>query len=447
MRDGEERVQPARVQVDRADMAEDDFTVASLDSPGVAARSLLGSLPRWLRGRRTHKARVVGLVATALLVMVVAVSLFASATRDPSGAVATLLQLATPSPTATFVPGANAIYFSNGAPWGTLTIDGKRLPQADLTGYGVSVTHGQHHLVYQARYFPTLRCVFSAPRAPGDTCPLDTSYATTQFLLTKALARAIDLGSTGATLQADQRAALTRLANDLLKQQSYTAAIAPGDRYEDGQGHVTIAGAPLQVQLDLTLDTSGANIDGGVGGAPCAQFCPEPTFYNGMAPPGGGWAMGVNIATSWAIADAGGHVLATLNDQAQQRYPGAFNTEVGMQLTPAGWKITGLEGTAIQLIENVAMNQVFQAESDSAGGGAGFSFNLESNPLNGCVMDVIYGGATSRLLWRFGALVAVDANAHRVFPKLPVATAQEQATVAQIMAQSQLRDDSILPVA
>lgn len=452
MRDDEERVRFTQA-ADRADALEDDFSVAPLDPPHAAVRSRLdahlGALWGSLRGRRARKGRALGLAATALLVVAVAASLFARATSDPAAAVATLLQLATPSPTATFVPGANAIYFSNGAPWGTLAIDGKHLPQADLTGYGVSVTRGQHHLVYQARYFPTLRCVFSAPLAPGDTCPLDTSDATTNFLHTKALARAIDLGSTGATLQADQRAALTQLTNDLLKRQSYTATIAPGDRYQAGPGHVAVAGAPLQFQLDLALDTSGANIDGGVGGgvggAPCAQFCPQPTFYDGMAPPGGGWAMGVNIAASWAITDAAGNLIATLNNQTQQQYPNSFNAEEGIQLTPGGWKITGLEGTAIQLIEQVAMNQVFQAESDNSAGGSGFSFNLGSDPLDGCVMDVNYGGATSRLLWRFGVPVAVDANAHRVFPKLPVATTREQALVAQIMTQSQLRDDSILP--
>lgn len=441
MREGEESI--PRTQEEEGD----DLAISPLNADPTARRGL-SFVAFALRGaQRASQRRVAATAATALLVAAVVAGMFAHATSDPGGAVATLLRLSTATPIATFVPGANAIYFTNGAPWGTLTIDGKRLPNADLTGYGTSVTRGVHHLVYQARYFPTLRCEFSAPRASTDTCPLDTSDTTFQYLLSQGLARAINLGSTGATLRADQRAALTQLANDLLKRESATATIAPGDRYLDDQGQIVTATAPLQFQLALALDSSGAGATIHISGAEpdCYQFCPDPTFDNSPAPAGAGWPTRVTVTSALVITDASGHALTGAQYQAGQQLPNVYPVDVGVQLTPAGWKINGLEDLAIQSVQSAAMDSVYQAEGAGSTGGMGVSFTVGTNPLNGCVMDVDYGGARSRLLWRFGALVAVDQIAHHVFPQLPVANAAEQALVASILAQPPLRDDSILP--
>jgi hypothetical protein len=95
---------------------------------------------------------------------------------------------------------------------------------------------------------------------------------------------------------------------------------------------------------------------------------------------------------------------------------------------------------------------VGQAVAQAVGevGGFGSSFLQGTNPLDGCVMDLQIGSDTQhapRLLWRFGVLLAVNADARQVFPRLPVATATEQALAARIVQQQpMLRDDSILPV-
>jgi len=433
MRDGEEPTLQAQEE------AGDDFAITPLDGDSTAPRGLPLTLLHALRGQQR---RVAAVAATTLLVVMVIVGLFAHVTSDPGGALATLLLRATPTPAATFVADANSIYFSNGAPWGTLAIDGKRLPSVDLTGYGVSVTRGTHHLVYQARYFPSLRCTFSAPRAQSDTCPLDTSDATLQFLLSYPLARAIDLGSTSATLQPDQLSALTQLADSMLKAQTLTATIAPGARYLDAQGRIVTASAPLQFQM--TQFVGGAEISG-PGGA-CAQFCPDSTFSNGPHPNDGGWLTMVTITASWSITDTSGRPQTGIDYQAGQPFPGTEPTTVSILLTPSGWRLHWLEDVSGVAVENAAAQSINPAVAEGSDALHGMSFTLAPNPLDGCVMDVDIGDQTARVYWRFGVLVAVDASARQEFPNLLVADAEEQTAVANIMRQQPaLRDDSILP--
>lgn len=425
MGDGEQPAQPIREE-------EDDFALDTtpLDTPGTSPPAVLAML-------RGGRARVATLGATALLVALVVMELFAHATSDPRAAVATLLRLAPPTSPAPLPLSAGTVYFSDGAPWGTLTVDGQRLPSADLTGAGVSFRPGAHQLIYQARYFPSLRCVFSAPRAPSDTCPVDTSDSADQFLLGRGLARIIDLGSTGATLQPDQRLALTRLADDLLGQQALTSTIAPGARYVDDHGQLVTATAPLQFTLTFALDSSEAADAQSI----CYQFCPDPTLSSSPPQPDSAWATRVTVVSFWAVTDASGHSLTSPGYEAGLQYPSARPYAVGLRLTSGGWRIDGLTHVDTPAVISAAAQELNAMES----GAFGVAFLLGKNPLDGCVMDVSPDGQAGppgeplRLLWRYGALLAVSASAQRHFPRLPVANAAEQAVAAHIaqVAQSQ----------
>jgi hypothetical protein len=267
----------------------------------------------------------------------------------------------------------------------------------------------------------------------------------TQFLLDHGLARVINLGSTGDRLQSDQRTLLIQLADNLLKAQSLTAIIAPGDRYLDDHGHVVTATAPLRFTLTLALGDDQAP---GINGS-CYQFCSDPSFGANGQMTSAGWPTRLAVMASWAIADANGQRLTGPGYQAGQHYPSPGLVEVNIQLTAIGWKITGLDGASAQAITEAAGAMVGQAVSNVGGGGYGSSFLQGLNLLDGCMMDVHIGGDTQhtpRVLWRFGVLLAVNADARQVFPQLPVATAAEQALAAHIAQQQPtLRDDSILP--
>ncbi len=425
MRDGDELAQPGRLS-EREEA--DDFSI------GVSALDGSANPPHRLPlALRSRGGRAATLAATTLLVAVVVAGLFIHATSDPGEALDTLLGRPTATPSATLVPGANTIYFSNGVPWGALTIDGKRMPSADLTGDGVTVPQGIHHLVYQARYFPTLRCVFSAPPALSDTCPLDTSDSTSQFMLTQGVARVLDLGSTGASLQADQRDALIQLADNILSAQTLTATIAPGERYLDDQGDLVTATEPLHFTLTVALGgAEPQNADD----TSCTQFCPDPALSAGGQPAGAGWSTRLTVSAYWAITDASGRRLTGVNYEAGLSYPESAPVIVNVQLTAGGWQIDGLEGSSADAVANAVGQAATNVVSGEDGDGFGTSTLAGRDPLDGCVIDVGYSGYTSRLFWRFGALLTVDASAQRIFPLLPVATAAEQAAVTRILAQS-----------
>ncbi|HEX2349540.1 MAG TPA: hypothetical protein VHI51_14000 [Ktedonobacterales bacterium] len=415
----------------RVDEHEDDeFTRASLDPPRAAPSRMAFPVaalaaPFALRGARR---RALTLAATALLVAVVVVGLFVHVTSNPGGAVGALLRLSTPTPAATFMPGANAIYFSNGVPWGSLTIDGKRMPQADLSGYGITVTRGAHQLVYRARYFPSVRCVFSAPQAHSDTCRLDTSADADQFLLNMApLARVIDLGSTRAALPADQLAAIVQTANAQLRAQSATANIAPGERYLDDHGQVVVASEPLLFTMTLAIDDFPGDID-----LNCAQICFAPNFSDGLSPGVGSLRVNAYVAVSWDITDSIGRSISSSAAQAGPRASAFFVTDLAIQPSDSGWRLHWLDALTPDAVEgaasaaaNLVVNQVGQNSY-------GMSFMLALNPLDGCVMDVDDGNGSMRVFWRFGVLLSVNRIAHAVLPVLPVANAQEQAAASNI---------------
>lgn len=414
MRDGAEPPQSARDEGD-------EFITTSLDAPD---RPEQAPVPAW----RSMRARVVTLGVTALLVVVVAVGLVAHATSDPSVTIDALLRLSTPTPEATFSPGANVLLASDGAPWGTLTIDGRRMPTVDMLGAAFTVSRGAHRLVYQARYFPTLRCVFSAPPVDSDTCPLDTSDAASQFLLTHALGRVLDLGSTGLTLQSDQRAALTQLANSMLATQDVTEIIAPGDHYLDGQGHIVTATAPLRFSLRLSLgETEMPDVSGY-----CAQFCPTPSFTLGGQTDHQEWPTRISVTSAWEITDASGRAVTPPIYLAGQLFPSSNVLLIGVRLTPTGWEINGLGQQVNGAVSNAATAAVSALANQLNTNSYGMSSQVGQDALQGCVVGLTYSGKSARLLWRFGALLALDSATHQAFPQLPVATAAELALAAQM---------------
>lgn len=396
----------------------DDFAVESIEVAPLDGR------PATPRRPRRQPSRALTLAATVAVVLAVLVGLFARVATNPAAAVATLLLMPTATPKPTFVPGANVVYFSNGAPWGVLTIDGRRMPSPDLLGAAVEVSAGTHTLTYQARYFPSVRCTFSVPARHSDTCPKDHSQEASQFLLDQGLARVLDLGSTGATLQHDQLNTLISLANAQLAGQARTATIQPGDRYLDAHGQIVTASAPLRFTLSLSLDQSETS---GLPTVLCFQFCPDPTFTTGGQLYNQQWPMRVSILAAWAITDANGAALTTADYQAGQQFQTPIVDDMGVQLTPDGWKVTEAVDVSVEATK-LAAEQVVQQAAASNNSGVSLGLILGSNPLNGCVMDVqVQGGKdTSRLFWRFGALLALGTSAQKRFPQLPLATNAEE---------------------
>jgi hypothetical protein len=407
---------PAGVPQSAGDNA-NDFAVETIEVTSLDGRS---SKPR--RPRRPPP-RALTLAATVAVVLAVAVGIFVRTATNPAAAVATLLLMSTATPQPTFVPGANIVYFSNGAPWGVLTIDGRRMPSPDVLGAMVEVSAGTHTLTYQARYFPSVHCTFSAPARPSDTCPKDQSQEASQFILDQGLGRVLDLGSTGATLQQDQLTALISLANAQLAGQAKTAPIQPGDRYLDANGQIVTASAPLRFTLTLSLDQSETS---SLPTSACFQFCPHSSFTTGGQLSNQQWPMRVSILAAWAITDANGAALTPSDYLARQQIQLPILDDMGVQLTPDGWKVTEAMDVSVQATQQTAALVLEQAAvSNSSTSGFSISFIIGKNPLNGCVMDVAVGGDTARLFWRFGVLLAVGTSSQTDFPQVPLANYSE----------------------
>jgi hypothetical protein len=390
----------------------------------------------------------VGLAASALLVVAVLAGLFVHATSDPVVDFEALLQIYTPTPEETFVPGANLIFIMNGVPWGVLTIDGKQIPQDVAIIRGVSLTHGTHHLVYQARYFPTLRCAISAPSQPEDSCPIDGLQGESgSFISDHGLARMINLDLDSSRLQPDQFSALEQQINRMLSAKTYSATIAPGDHYMNVQGDVVTASEPLTFALQLSLDLAPDNTTGSAGGF-CVQLCSAPEAIGSADSFDSHWWVNIQVGERWSLTDAHGNTAvmsypATGPDLARARL------RLSIQLNASGWSISGLEHperAALSGNAEATASQSFtkQTQSQPFNSSSGYSFAFGTNPLDGCVMDLIFIDdpatsvqTTTHVVWRFGALVALDGVAHKRFPSLPVANDAEQAAATLILQQAQ----------
>ncbi len=397
---------------------------------------------------RSARRRVMAMAATALLVVAALVGLFFRATSDPGGAFDTLLQIYTPTPQPTFVPGANQIFIMHGVPWGVLIIDGKKIPQNDASVKGVLLTYGTHHLVYQARYFPTLRCVISAPSQPEDSCPIDSRDGESgQFISDHGLARMINLNLTSDKLQMDQYSALVQQINRMLSAKTYSTTIAPGDHYMTPEGKATTASEPLSITLQLSM----ARIDSRNAtewmGSQCLQFC-YPPYSSSFGFPQSDWQVMIGVIERWSITDVQGNTTVL-------SYPttnfGLTQTlmQLGIQLTGSKWNISGLDqpdrvavtSNAMAMANHTLINQPQSQGSMSVNG---FSLVLSANPLDGCVIPLMFSSdesskakITSRVLWRFGAVVALDDTAHTLYPWLPIASATDQAVANRILQQAQ----------
>lgn len=427
-------------------MAEQDEPHKPSVHEGSEPTFALDSLPP---APRSPHRRAVGLAATALLVVAALVGLFAHATSDPGGAFDTLLQIYTPTPQPTFVPGANLVYIMHGVPWGVLTIDGKQIPQSDAIAKGISLTHGTHHLVYQARYFPTLRCVISAPSQPEDSCPIDGPQGESgQFISDHGLARMVNLDLESSKLQANQFSALEQQMSRMLSAKTYSTTIAPGARYMTEQGAIVTASEPLTLRLQVSLDPIVSGDSTTPAGPLCIQLCSAPVSIDSVDSLDNHWWVNIEVSELWSLTDAHGHTTV-MNHPVVNPGLTQDTLRVGIQLTASGWNISGLEhpdGAVLSDNASATVTQFFTSQTQPQGtnSSGGYSFAFGSNPLDGCVIDLNFNDdlatnvpITMRVLWRFGTLEALDGAAHKRFPSLPMANAAEQAAASLIRQQAQ----------
>jgi hypothetical protein len=172
---------------------------------------------------------------------------------------------------------AGPVHLEHGAPWGTLSMDGKRVDPASIEmSFGaLDLAPGAHRLVYTADLFPTLTCVISAEAQASDTCPLVRNPDSFERnVILRGPGRIIDLGATPARLRRPDLDSLTSAIDLQVKSLMATETVAVGDHYRTGVDTVATAAAPLLAVLNHQLnDDAGRGSPPGWDAAVCVGVC------------------------------------------------------------------------------------------------------------------------------------------------------------------------------
>lgn len=403
------------VEQDEAGTSEIEITPLDSLRPRLAQRS---TVTRWLR---SWPGRLALSMLTALIILGALVGMLAQSSSDPIGTARIALGLTIPTRTPFIPPGGDAFGLVNTVPWGDLHIDGHApmLTTIASIGQGFTLARGVHHLVYQARYFPTLECVISVPQSFSDTCPLANSAGTAG----DTFQRILDLQAPPAKMRYDQYKLLMAGVETFLSGYSATTTIQPGERYINQLGQVKTARTAMAFTMGLNLVQQQKQ------SAPnCQWLCP--TMVHGAVNTNA-WFLDAQVTPTWTVTDATGRGFSS----PLTPYVAMDVVTVAVLLNGTAWQVSSQDQSALDSITSgVAMEAVgsnFGNIQDGGGWGAGSG----ANAADGAVVITQNSASDQRaiLLWRFGILYAANAEAARMFPSLPLASKQEQA-LAQTMA-------------
>src|SRR6185437_5733681 len=123
-------------------------------------------------GRPGRRNRLRATIVAGIVLLAVALVIATNPAANSS--LYTVFRFPTPVPSPTPLPGGDIVYLERGAPWGSVTIDGKSSASAN-PGTPISwikLARGRHIIEVTQPPFPTLHCTISMPARLSDTCPL-----------------------------------------------------------------------------------------------------------------------------------------------------------------------------------------------------------------------------------------------------------------------------------
>ena len=391
-----------------------------------------------------HRRRARAAIVTGVLALAVVLVILINPTAKSS--LYTVFRFPTPVPSPTPLPGANQIFLARGAPWGSASLDGKRVIGANLGMLSAWVTlpRGRHTLVVTQAPFPEVRCTISYPASQRDTCPLissrDDAYWQFDQSAIPASVRFVDLGARFSRLPQDAQDALLAAATADLQPPSTPLTIHPGDHYVRDDGVVAVARTNLVATFIPTILPPAASVASD--SQSCVSFCD----ISGLTVGGNAtWNLRVSLLGSWQIATLAGQVIVQhaamySGDFIYQGMPPSIVTQLSMLWT-GRWQVSvsnefgyewspvcqmAAQMTSTWLGDNVnitGMNtQGGRTQEDGCGISVTLADSTQSEPLD--------------LIYRFGVLLAANDAAHQTFPKLPVASPAERALAQQLLAGS-----------
>ncbi len=408
-----------------------------------------------LRSRLTQRQRLWRMVVLAAVIIVALVLILNSVI--PAHSLIGLLMGPTPTATATLAPNVDHFYLDASPPWGQLYLDGQLLSFSPIEP--VQLSRGQHHFVWQAKPFQTVRCTLSVPISAGDTCkhvavstPIDGQNSE---------AEEVTFYDTLNMLPEAQQTTLIQAAQGALNAAQSTTTVQPGERFIDVVGNHTsaIATQPLHATVHFDLLVGNSNLQRLICSntySPeclflyrfasqdttqnCGWFCTEPGTYSPVTLPNY-WQAGVIAYEYWNFTTLDGRPIAI--DQPDTELN--LTQSAHIILLNIAWDGTRWQA-AINLEEESGYNTLACLAADNefdqipppAGiGGFGFAVTPATVPADGC-LDVVQTTAANPsasepasapqalCLYRFGIMLAVNVLAHRYWPSMALATPYEQ---------------------
>ncbi len=381
-------------------------------------------------------------------VVLLAVALVIATNPAANSSLYTVFRFPTPVPSPTPLPGGDIVYLGRAAPWGSVTIDGKKsaFTNPGTTISWIKLPRGRHTIAVIQTPFPALHCTISMPARLSDTCPLFSPIDNQGEQIGAGPnfpggARFVDLGARFSLLPRDAQDALVAAVKAELTQPSTPMTLYPGDHYLRDDGTLAVADTTLQATFIPTLLLPAPEIPSD--SSSCISFCD----VSGVDVGGNAtWNIIVSMLGSWHVATPDGQVLTEsspmyVSDPLYEAFSGSM--QVTMSLLWTGrWQVSAQNGfggawsPTCQTAETMTSANLGKNQLTILGMNTEYGSTAEQ----GCVVEITPNNPNANspidLLYRFGVLLAANDIAHRTFPSLPRASAAERIAAQRLLTQS-----------
>jgi hypothetical protein len=320
--------------------------------------------------------------------------------------------------------------------FGVLTLNGHRLP--DPPPEPVMLSSTANTIILDATPFQPVKCTLGGVTATTSLsslnvsapCGLSASSSESTSSSGSVLQVQIQILVTGDDLPPDLRDSALATVRQAVRQTPMQRTTVPvGQHYAtglDANGMILSQRAtqPLIAELSVAPYIPAAVGEGPLfGGVPFLE-CPElqcggPALDH--ATPGTVWFVGEDVTTVWRFTTASGDLAGTVTLPSSRLFIFALTFDPS-----GGWRLA--EGGSLPDPQMWPPNTLDQCSAAARllGGLLSSGVRSFSSGVEGCQLQANSG----TFIWRFGVLLAADAQAHTMLPALPIASPAEISAVA-----------------
>ena len=326
-------------------------------------------------------------------------------------------------------PLPRALSILSNVNYGTLTINGQ--PQPSLLPLVVTL-RGQppYTITLEAPPFRPLSCPFPPPSSlpPENFTPCLTG---SEFTLEQQNVTTLQMLFTPADLPLDQQQQITALIPQTVTAQQTITAPAQSFIVTGLPPDGTITTERLSEPLSASVFLVPIRQDSQAGPFCQGFICTDAGgFLPNRSPPSQFWEVTTWVALRWRFTSANGQLVSDVT------FPVPTTLTLFLSYVPAtGWQVELLSSVQLsqhltQLVCTTGM-QMLAGELAGPLGNQGWDLTvLHDQGVQGCELEAAQQGSDEgQFVWRFGVLLAADAQAHSILPLLPIASSAEVAAV------------------